>query len=86
MAHRGALRRIVVRWVREAQHFTLVEDGGERDEGEATMVYRVASLQQIRGWLMGWGEAMTVVEPEALRAEIAEVAGEMAGRHGVEKS
>ena len=76
----------VVRWVREAQHFTLVEDGGESEEGEATMIYRVASFQQIRGWLMGWGEAMTVVEPEALRAEIAEVAGEMAGRHGVEKS
>ena len=75
----------VVRWVREAQHFTLVEDCGEGDDGAATMVYRVASFEQIRGWLMGWGEAMTVIEPEALRAEIAAVARGMVGRHEMTK-
>ncbi len=75
----------IVRWVREVQHHTLVEERGDGEDGSTVMIYQVDSFQQIRGWLISWADAMTVVEPAELRAEIVAIARQMAERHGTVK-
>jgi predicted DNA-binding transcriptional regulator YafY len=75
----------VVRWVREAQHYTFV-DARDDDRGGAVMVYQVAAAQQIVGWLLTWGSQMEVLEPLELRGAIAETAARMQERHRDEPS
>ena len=70
----------VVRWVREAQHYSFV-DARDDDRGGAVMVYQVAAAQQIVGWLLTWGSQMEVLEPMELRAVIVETAARMQERH-----
>lgn len=70
----------VVRWVRERQHFTLVEEQ-PAGEGAALMVYRVRTFDQIAGWLLSWGDQMEVLEPAALRERLSETAARIAARH-----
>ncbi|NJN98889.1 MAG: YafY family transcriptional regulator, partial [Anaerolineales bacterium] len=43
----------VTRWVRERQHFSLIEA-----RNDSVMVYRPSSFEQIEGWLLGWGDKM----------------------------
>lgn len=77
---------VIVRWVRERQHFTLIEDqtaatdpvGGIED---AVMVYRVRSFEQLESWLLGWGDKVEVLEPPELRERIAATAARMMSRH-----
>lgn len=64
----------VVRWVREAQHFSFRAEGREAEDGRVVMVYQVAELGQLTPWLLSWGDGMEVLEPPELRAAIAETA------------
>lgn len=70
----------VARWVRERQHFTFVEEQVEPDD-TVLMRYAVASLGQIKGWLLSWGAQMEVLEPAELREEIAQTAAALWERH-----
>ncbi len=68
----------IVRWVRERQHFTWVdESAGE----EMVMVYRPDSFEQIEGWLLSWGDRLEVLEPAALRARLAEIAARLVEKY-----
>lgn len=74
----------VVRWVRERQHFTLVEDKTaetSNQESAAVMVYQVRSLDQIEGWLLSWGDSMEVLAPLELRERLATTAEQILARH-----
>lgn len=88
---RGPIRVVVrfaadvVRWVRERQHFTQVEEQSPDNTGAVEMVYQVKTFEQIEGWLLGWGEQMEVLEPAALRERVATTAGRIAARHGLVK-
>lgn len=66
----------VTRWVRERQHFNLVE---ARDDG--VMVYRPSSFEQITGWLLSWGDKMEVLEPAELRERLATTAARILAQH-----
>ncbi|MBI1878157.1 MAG: YafY family transcriptional regulator [Chloroflexi bacterium] len=69
----------IVRWVKERQHFTWVE---ERADASATlMIYRPRSLDQIEGWLLSWGDKMEVLEPAVLRERLADMAARMQLKH-----
>ncbi|GAB4452932.1 MAG: YafY family protein [Anaerolineae bacterium] len=70
----------VTRWVRERQHFNLVE---ARDEG--VMVYRPSSFEQIEGWLLSWGDKMEVLEPAELRERLAATAARVLAQHQPER-
>ena len=71
-----------VRWVREEQHF------GYRDEADeetgVVMRYEVSDVRQLQPWLLRWGNAMEVLSPPSLRAEIAREIAAMAEKTRVE--
>ncbi|MDX1520546.1 MAG: YafY family protein [Anaerolineae bacterium] len=75
-----------VRWVRERQHYSLVEDHGpefippDSDE-DVIMVYQPRSLDQIEWWLLSWGDKMQVIEPRELRNRIAATAENLLNKH-----
>jgi predicted DNA-binding transcriptional regulator YafY len=74
----------VVRWVRERQHFALVEDKTAEtptQESAAVMVYHVRTFDQIEGWLLSWGDSMEVLEPLELRERLAMIAERIVARH-----
>lgn len=71
----------VVRWVREAQHFSFVEVVAEDAATGTVMAYQVATFQVITGWLLNWGSQMEVLEPAELREEIAQAATRLLARH-----
>ncbi len=70
-----------VRWVRESQHFSFVETLEEDKTSGVVMVYQVASFQQIIGWLLSWGSQVEVLEPQELRAELAQTAARLLERY-----
>ncbi len=59
----------------ETQEVTVQEDGSVLFEAE------VAGLEEIRFWVMGWGSAAEVLEPEALREAVRAEARAMAERY-----
>jgi predicted DNA-binding transcriptional regulator YafY len=76
----------IVRWVRERQHFSWVEEqtpptGSALGGDETVMVYRPRSFEQIEGWLLSWGDKMEVLEPLALRERLATAAARILSRH-----
>lgn len=70
----------IVRWVKERQHFTWVEE--QITPNGTLMTYRLRAFGQIEGWLLSWGDKMEVVEPAALRARIGETASRILANHG----
>jgi predicted DNA-binding transcriptional regulator YafY len=58
-----------LRWVRERQHF-----GFAADEGAGVLRYAVADPGEMLPWLLSWGAAAEVIEPESLRARVREEA------------
>lgn len=70
----------VVRWVRERQHFSFVEEGISNNDG-VVMKYLVSEWTSISAWLLGWGANMQIVSPQELRAHIAETARLMAEKN-----
>lgn len=71
----------IVRWVRETQHFSFVEEWENTDPGGIMMLYQVESFRQIAGWLLSWGDHMEILEPAELRAEIAQTAASILKHH-----
>ncbi|MGM0665644.1 MAG: helix-turn-helix transcriptional regulator [Thermodesulfobacteriota bacterium] len=59
----------------ESQEITLEDDGSVLFEAE------VAGLDEIRFWVLGWGSAAEVLEPEALREAVRAEARALAERY-----
>ncbi len=74
----------VVRWVKEQQHYLFAEY--VPDTQDTLMVYQVHDFQQIRHWLLMWGDKVEILEPAALRAEIAQTAVSIAAKYKKEAS
>jgi predicted DNA-binding transcriptional regulator YafY len=51
-------------------------------EGGLVLTMEVAGTSEIERWVLGYGGAAEVLGPEALRARVAELAAEAAGRYG----
>jgi predicted DNA-binding transcriptional regulator YafY len=69
----------VLRWVRERQPFTLLRE--ERDADGPLFVYALRDVQGLLTWLLSWGRAVEVLDPDWLRGRLAEEALAIAARH-----
>ena len=84
----NASRALVVRalfdstaayWVRESPSFFTVAEQ-PRDDG-VLVTLRVRHEQDILQWLLGWGSHVRVLEPDSLRALLAQEAAELLRNH-----
>jgi predicted DNA-binding transcriptional regulator YafY len=60
---------VVIRWVRERQHYAYQSDGESTPRG-VVMHYCVDELPEILPWVLSWGSAAQVLTPEALRQQV----------------
>jgi predicted DNA-binding transcriptional regulator YafY len=60
----------VARWVQEERPFYMVAQE-QRAEG-LLMTFKVGHVNDMKNWLLGWGRHVEVLEPDALRQQIAE--------------
>lgn len=60
----------VVRSVRERQHYGFRREEPLPGDGNLIMVYEVDSFSELQPWLLGWGAAAEVLDPEYCREEI----------------
>lgn len=69
-----------VRWVRERQHYAVVDDAPADDGGTGARVftYRVAALSEIVHWARAWGAEVTVLSPPELRRSLRAEAAQLA--------
>lgn len=54
----------------------------EKRDGTVELQLRLGSLEEVERWILGWGEHAEVLSPVALRRRIAEVARQIAVKHG----
>ncbi len=52
------------------------------EDGSVEITYRVADLDELVRWILGWGAQAEIVGPEPARARIAALAKEIAGKYG----
>ncbi len=52
------------------------------DDGSAEITYRVADVDELVRWVLGWGAQAEIVAPEAARRRIAELSREIARKYG----
>lgn len=71
----------VVRWVREAQHFSFRHAEQSATDGSTVMHYLVNDFAQFRSWLLGWGDQMEIIAPLELRQGLLQMALQIAERH-----
>jgi predicted DNA-binding transcriptional regulator YafY len=60
-----------VRWVHERQHYGFIDEMPDQVDS-VIMRYRVERLVEMKHWLLSWGSAAQVLEPEALRQMLRE--------------
>jgi predicted DNA-binding transcriptional regulator YafY len=68
----------VARWVREAPSY-FQAGAEERPEG-LLVTLRARRLEDLLGWLLGWGGRLRVLEPAALRRRLADEAAAIVRR------
>ncbi|HRV94571.1 MAG TPA: YafY family protein [Anaerolineae bacterium] len=73
----------VVRWVREAQHYSFIKEqaADTTNPHDRIMIYQPREFRQIKGWLLSWGDKMEILEPPEFRAELAATVAEMLSGH-----
>jgi predicted DNA-binding transcriptional regulator YafY len=65
----------VTRWVREARYFFVTEMEDKPDGLLVTL--QVRQEDEVLQWLLGWGAAVQVLDPESLRQRLANEAERM---------
>ena len=68
-----------VRWVREQQPYTFLREEAGADG--LVFVYAIRDEQELVPWLLSWGRAAEVLEPDWLRARLAAEARAILARH-----
>ncbi|HET7079103.1 MAG TPA: YafY family protein [Chloroflexia bacterium] len=74
----------VTRWVQEMRSFFTASEEPTPDGLLVTL--RVRQESEVLQWLLGWGAHVRVLEPESLRAQIAEIARAMLHNHAPAES
>lgn len=78
--------RSVERWVRERQHWSFVREEVDPEGTIFIYHYRLRKEPDLVGWLLGWGSAVEVLAPSALRARLRAEASAMLERHAPNSS
>ena len=52
-----------------------------REDGKLELRFRIAGLLEILSWVLGWGDAVEVLQPAELREQVASIARSMASRY-----
>jgi predicted DNA-binding transcriptional regulator YafY len=52
-----------------------------RDDGAVEIAYRVADVDELVRWVLGWGTQAEIVAPPSVRARIASLAGEISAKY-----
>jgi len=60
----------VIRWVRERQHYSFIEEEPDQQGEGAIMTYRVRAFHELRSWLLSWGSGAELISPPEAREEI----------------
>jgi predicted DNA-binding transcriptional regulator YafY len=55
-------------------------------DGSVEIAYRVADVEELVRWVLGWGAQAEVVAPQSVRRRIAELAEEVAGKYAPVKA
>ena len=53
----------------------------QREDGKLELRFRIAGLLEILSWVLGWGDAVEVLQPAELRAQVASIARNMATKY-----
>ncbi len=64
------------RWVRERQHYAYQFEEATPDR--LIMTYRLERFSEIIPWLLSWGAQAEVLSPPELRAEVRQIAQQLA--------
>ena len=51
------------------------------DDGSAEIAYRVADVDELVRWMLGWGAQAEILEPPEARARIAALASEISSKY-----
>ena len=88
LRHGDALVRVRVRfspyqarWIRDRRYHASQETE-EQPDGGLLLAMEVAGTQEVRRWLLGYGGEVEVLEPEALRLELAGEAKKLREMYG----
>ena len=73
------------RWVRERRYHPS-QQNEEQEDGSLIVTLHVAGTAEVRRWVLGYGREAEVLEPAALRAQIAAEAKELGKIYGGESS
>jgi predicted DNA-binding transcriptional regulator YafY len=60
----------VIRWVRERQHYSFVQEEPDSSGEGVLMTYRVREWRELKSWLLRWGGGAELLEPAELRQEL----------------
>lgn len=88
--HDGELREVTVRFApavaKAAAQARVVRERRVRqlDSGGCEITYRVASVEELVRWVLGWGEEAEILRPPSARRRAGEVAAAVAARYGRE--
>ena len=53
----------------------------QRQDGKLELRFTVAGLLEILSWVLGWGDAVEILQPAELRSQVASIARNMAARY-----
>ncbi|MBV8723527.1 MAG: WYL domain-containing protein, partial [Candidatus Eremiobacteraeota bacterium] len=53
----------------------------QRADGSVEIAYRVADVDELIRWVLGWGAQAEIVSPPSARARIAELAREITSKY-----
>jgi len=52
-----------------------------RADGSTEIAYRVADVDELVRWVLGWGAQAEILGPDAVRARVAAIAAEIAKKY-----
>ncbi|MBV9718182.1 MAG: WYL domain-containing protein [Candidatus Eremiobacteraeota bacterium] len=64
-----------------AAHVVAEREIETRDDGSAEILYRVADVDELVRWVLGWGSQAEVIAPASARTRISELAREISAKY-----
>lgn len=84
----GKPGRVRIRFAKEVAPYVLrrrwhpTQRARDLGDGAVEVSFRVAGLEELKSWVLGFGDRAEVLEPATLRAEMGAIAARMSARYG----